>query len=160
MFFYFFPYWGALLTFNKLWEIRNLSNFTSRQWATPLTALFVYRPWAGHALNWGDWVCNRDPGDIIRPRSYDHCLLCFCSTHSSARCRTGSHGTALWRGRRANQSQDTALWVSNDGHHDGLLRGISHCKFVTCSCSVSVNTSVCLSGRFDRQIILKNKKSP
>ncbi len=78
---------------------------------------------------WGDQICGHDPGEKNNPCPYNRCL-------SSSPAHTpvgpvllpqdGSHGTALWRsaqhGRiRTSEGEDSALCVSNDWQHVGLL---------------------------------------
>lgn len=112
-----------------------------------------------HTWKWGDRVCGRDPGD-----KNNHCPYNRCLSSSPAHTQVGpvlspqdgSHRTVLWRsaqrGRnRTNESEDSALCVSNDWQHVGLLTEalvMVNLLHVLVLYSVSVNRYVCLSVKF------------
>lgn len=91
--------------------------------------MFVYCPWVGTTWKWVDQVCGHDPSDKNNPCPYNHCLsssLAHTQVGPVLSPQDGSHGTALWRGAqhgriRTNESGDSALCVSNDWQHVGLL---------------------------------------
>lgn len=123
-----------------------------------------------------DRVVGRDPGDEHKPRSCK--LLPFFLASASAQTNTPTHthtarprSVATGRGSRdscfeeahstttarpTNGRGDSALCMSNDWQHVGLLTRISHGEFVTCSCSplgwceVKKSVSVCQVGGLSR----------
>lgn len=135
-----------------------------------LTSMFVYCPWAAthesgvtgssavtQATRTTPVHLNRylssSPGAGTQTNTPTHSLAPFCYH------RTGITGLVLWRSAqhdhsRTNGRGDTALCMSNDWQHVGLLTGISHGEFVTCSCSpLGWCEEVCLSLRFVDSVV-------
>lgn len=118
----------------------------------PLTSAYVYRPWAATHESGVAGSTAVTPATRTTPVHISEAFLPLQHTDTQTDKRTHtqlgpvllpqdrSHGTVLWRSAQhdhigTSERGDSALCMSNDWQHVGLLRGISHGKFVTCSCS-------------------------